>query len=355
MKPNHHSASVALTGLIAAGLSAGAIAATVQTTSARFELVLPGYSPDKAVEAAHKAYSGYISSAQKSIRFLPNPMPIQPGTPLQQAKYAGGVSVPDMNCDSAYAEITYSPKATSNAVLGGGSGEVFRGCLYAFQKGFKLYGLVTTYESSTDGISASIIGGIGKLVQGGQGTNVERQTTRLLDKLRDQAPDMLVARLEYPGKAVQEPDATAVAELIPAALPTPAATPITQTAASSADAQIEARKSLTGMGLVYHDQAQFLSAIRRKDELAVKLFVAGGGVDLAEPDANGQTPLALAKATGSASIIGLIDGTARPVQPVELKAKSPTPFEAAMNPDSAAMQARMREMIQRQQLLMQGR
>lgn len=140
----------AMAGLVAAAFPHVALAASVQTTSARFEVILPGYAPDKAVTATHKAYSGILSSALKSVRFLPNPLPAQPGAPQSQARYAGGVSIPDMNCDNAFAEITYNPKATSNAVLGGGSGETYHGCLYAFQKGFKLYGLVTGTSQKTE-------------------------------------------------------------------------------------------------------------------------------------------------------------------------------------------------------------
>jgi len=44
---------------------------------------------------------------------------------------------------------------------------------------------------------------------------------------------------------------------------------------------LEARVQLTAMGLQYFSQEQFAAAIQRGDKLAVDLFVAGGGVNIA--------------------------------------------------------------------------
>jgi hypothetical protein len=38
-----------------------------------------------------------------------------------------------------------------------------------------------------------------------------------------------------------------------------------------------------------------VAAIKRKDELAVKLYVDAGGIDLAARDANGKTPKEIAE------------------------------------------------------------
>ena len=69
--------------------------------------------------------------------------------------------------------------------------------------------------------------------------------------------------------------------------------------------ELEARKQLTAMGLQYFDQAQFVSAIQRGDQLAVALFVAGQGVSKVAV-VDGKTPLALAQALGHAEIIRLL-------------------------------------------------
>ncbi len=69
--------------------------------------------------------------------------------------------------------------------------------------------------------------------------------------------------------------------------------------------EFEARKQLTAMGLQYFDQAQFVSAIQRGDQLAVALFVAGRGIAKGMA-VDGKTPLALAQELGNAEIVRLL-------------------------------------------------
>ena len=70
--------------------------------------------------------------------------------------------------------------------------------------------------------------------------------------------------------------------------------------------ELEARKQLTAMGLQYFDQAQFVSAIQRADQLAVALFVAGQGVSK-DAVVSGRTPLALAQELGKVEIVQLLE------------------------------------------------
>jgi DNA-binding response OmpR family regulator len=70
--------------------------------------------------------------------------------------------------------------------------------------------------------------------------------------------------------------------------------------------ELEARKQLTAMGLQYFDQAQFVSAIQRGDQLAVTLFVTGQGISK-DALVEGKTPLAHAQAQGHAEIIRLLE------------------------------------------------
>lgn len=69
---------------------------------------------------------------------------------------------------------------------------------------------------------------------------------------------------------------------------------------------LQARKDLTAMGLRYHDPNDFLEAVKRDDALAVELFVAGRGVNLAARDAQGRTALDIAKARGNTQIAQLL-------------------------------------------------
>jgi hypothetical protein len=74
----------------------------------------------------------------------------------------------------------------------------------------------------------------------------------------------------------------------------------------SESSAIQARKDLTAIGLSYHDRNQFLDAVRRKDAIAVRLFLAGRGVDPNAKDAWGTTVLELARRGGDPEIIALL-------------------------------------------------
>jgi hypothetical protein len=73
---------------------------------------------------------------------------------------------------------------------------------------------------------------------------------------------------------------------------------------------IQARKDLTAIGLSYHDRDQFLDAVRRKDAIAVRLFLTGRGVDPNAKDALGNTALDLARRGGNPEVIGLLAAVA---------------------------------------------
>jgi len=78
----------------------------------------------------------------------------------------------------------------------------------------------------------------------------------------------------------------------------------------SESAAVQARKDLTAIGLSYHDRNQFLDAVKRKDAIAVQLFLAGRGVDPNAKDAFGDTALDLARRGGDPEIIALLSAAA---------------------------------------------
>jgi hypothetical protein len=90
-----------------------------------------------------------------------------------------------------------------------------------------------------------------------------------------------------------------------ASLAAPFANGMPVTGAMTQWPELEARKQLTAMGLQYFDQGQFLSAIRRSDQLAVALFIAGRGVDK-DTSLDGKTALAVAQEVGKPEIIQLL-------------------------------------------------
>jgi hypothetical protein len=83
--------------------------------------------------------------------------------------------------------------------------------------------------------------------------------------------------------------------------------PVSTTAETlSANNSLQARKDLTAMGLSYHDHGEFLDAVKRNDELAVQLFIAGRGVDLNKRAWSGRNALDIARDNGNTRLAELI-------------------------------------------------
>jgi hypothetical protein len=80
----------------------------------------------------------------------------------------------------------------------------------------------------------------------------------------------------------------------------------TSSRAASPDAALQARKDLTAMGLSYHSAQQFLDAVKRDDSLAVELYIAGRGVNLASRDPSGRSAADIARANGNAPLAELL-------------------------------------------------
>ena len=83
--------------------------------------------------------------------------------------------------------------------------------------------------------------------------------------------------------------------------------PVTSAAQTlSVDRSLQARKDLTAMGLRYHDHGEFLDAVKRNDQLAVELFIAGRGVDVAKRAWTGRSALDIARDNGHTRIAELL-------------------------------------------------
>ena len=83
--------------------------------------------------------------------------------------------------------------------------------------------------------------------------------------------------------------------------------PVSSTAETiSVQRSLQARKDLTAMGLHYYDHGEFLDAVKRNDELATELFIAGRGVDLTKRAWSGRTALDIARDNGNTRLADLI-------------------------------------------------
>lgn len=74
----------------------------------------------------------------------------------------------------------------------------------------------------------------------------------------------------------------------------------------STDRSLQARKDLTAMGLRYYDEGQFLDAVKRNDQLATELFIAGRGVNLEARTWSGRSALDIARDNGNTQLAELL-------------------------------------------------
>ena len=83
--------------------------------------------------------------------------------------------------------------------------------------------------------------------------------------------------------------------------------PVSSTAETfSVQKSLQARKDLTAMGLRYYDEGQFLDAVKRSDQLATELFIAGRGVNLEARTWTGRSALDIARDNGNTQLADLI-------------------------------------------------
>ena len=83
--------------------------------------------------------------------------------------------------------------------------------------------------------------------------------------------------------------------------------PVSSAAESlSIDRSLQARKDLTAMGLRYYDEGQFLDAVKRNDQLAVALYIAGRGVNLGARTWNGRNAVDIARDNGNTQLAELL-------------------------------------------------
>lgn len=353
------------TAAVAIPLSAfGAV--SVKTTMARAELVIPDISPEQAISAVHDGMAGWLESLPISRQPLPDPLPARPDKPTTKQIPLGPAKATGLDCATAAAEIVKQSAPTKTQMAF--NQDIFQGCVYPFEKGVKVYLQAVNIDAADSSITAGLFSGIANTIRGTPGEWLNRRINDMIAKVREKAPTVLVERIEAPGVPTQQPDKDAVLALIPpeqekpatvavpvapVSLPTQAQTFAPVPAVDSSMAMIEARKNLHGMGLVYHSQEQFRDAIRRKDELAVKLFVQAGGVDVAEQDAHGKSAIDLARETGSVDITKLLEPNSAPrtaitSPPPTHPVKDASPAVVAGQLTQEEQIARVRQLIQQQ-------
>lgn len=306
------------------------------------ELVIPGIAPHDAANAIKDAISQFAVPINLSYRAMPAEPPMRPGVP-RLTQLDSDVPSPQYVCDEAYAVIHKRPASIKNAYAINAEGHQV--CLYSFEKGVKAY--VMYYSiNKTSALTSGLFDGIRRAIRGSDEERAASQLKGNINDIRAKLPGLLVERIEIPGLPVETPDRDAVAALIPAVEKVAVVQPVAAVGTAAAPAppavlvagsplqlKVEARKNLQAMGMTYHSQLQFVEAIRRKDDVAVQLFMDGGGISLDAIDSTGKTPLQVAKAQGSADIVALLQpnpqaavvAAAPPVIPVAVKSAAALP------------------------------
>lgn len=336
---------------LALGLSALSAAAfadirdQMDIRTGKAELVIPDPNPQKIANDVKEALNEWSIPAKMNFRTLPSTIPARPDEPEAAQVIVQGTPAIEYRCKTAYAEIVKSPPPVNNAFMY--MKEFTQACVYPFQKGVKVY-LIFTSAKKTESLTSGLFTGIAKAIRGDDAEFMTKQLNKSIADIKKAIPSVLVARLEVPGQAIQEPDKDAVAALIPAKMESPlpvpqvvmvqpANAPIAQPTASTPMAtKIEARKSLTGMGITYHAYDQFIASIKRKDDVAVQLFLDAGAIDLSIKDKNGKTALDIAKETGISAIISIIEAHLSGQTASAVSATSATPQAAPVAPATPA-------------------
>lgn len=304
-----------LAAMVGTGVGMNALAADIRDQwdiqISKAELVFPGTPPQDAANGIKDALSQFAIPANLSYRAMPSTPPAHPGAPRLR-QMSGAVPSPEYLCEDAYAEISKKPPPVKNAFAFIAEGHQV--CLYSFAQGVKAY--VVYYSiKRTESLTSGLFNGITKAIRGSDEDRAAGQLKENIDAIRTKLPKLLVERIDIPGRPQETPDLQAVTALIPPApeaTATVAASPTTAAVGTPLQAKVEARKNLTAMGMTYHSQPQFMDAIRRKDDVAVQLFIDGGGINLDAIDGSGKTALQIAQTQGTPEIVALLQPRARP-------------------------------------------
>ena len=308
-------------GILSASAGAADIRDQLEVHTAKAELVITDLAIQDVAAKVKDGISQWAIPANANFRSLPSTIPARPDEPQPIQRYVNGNPVIEYQCASAFAEITKRPAPIRNPFMF--SADLTQACVYPFQKGVKVY-LIFTNVKKTEALTSGLFNGITKAIRGGDDDYANKQLSENIAAIKKNLPTLLIEKIEIPGQPLQEPDKAAVALLIPekaaaqpvaaqppAAAAMPAVASVAAAPAGSLQNKIEARKNLTAMGLTYHAQEQFVAAIRRKDEVAVQLFLEAGGIDLNAKE-KGRTPLEIATESNAPEIVKLLGDRLNP-------------------------------------------
>jgi len=291
-----------------------------ETTVSRLYLVNPDSTDIKgSVEALEAAIKTRDFRPSKQIGLMPSELPDHPGEIESRPFNFGPASITLLSCgNSAYAQIGTS--TGTNAGLIGNTSERIFGCLYLSKRGIRMAMVIEQRSSTSGSLMGSLMSGIKNVARGNDVDYTKKLFDAMLQEVRVKIPGVLVELQELSSGEVTRPDEEKVKALALSS-PPPAAPPAvakavevsaaTTTERPSSTAQaLDARRQLTGLGLTYYSLEQFHDAIKRKDAIAVDLFLKAKSVDLSATSNKGETTIHLAKRVNDPEIIRMIEQSA---------------------------------------------
>lgn len=263
----------------------------IRTTSKSFQQVAvfdvgPTTVPlDKVEAAVLSAVQVYASAASSERKLMPSTLPDMPGAlTFEEMKLPFGMSVQMPKCDGAVAIINGADTAMAKY----GDTTMSMACIFPYAKGYRVH-YYAKFSESSGGTLAQVSGAFGKMITRAIGVGDNTQfigitVTNIQDKLVAAGATAKLVGLQpaIEGKVIEKDE---LAEQI-------ASSKHQQQARGNA---IDARKELTSIGLNPNSHDDFISAVKRGDKLAVKLFIQADSVDLNQADKDGKRPLELAR------------------------------------------------------------
>jgi hypothetical protein len=325
-------ATKAISLAVLALASSVAQAQTTQSTSYRVYLFHPNPEGTKASIEALEAAIGSRGRVSKDIGLLPTKLADKPGEPAYKTVSFGPATFRNLVCEDAYAQVKLA--SDTGAQLLGSTGERFFGCAYPSKAGTRLTLVIERYIRGNT-IGGSLVGFIRNSIEGDDVEWGKKITGEMIAAVQRRIPDVLIEMVDLAGGERTRPDGTQVdalisaaaagtapapsapqvaaapAGLMPAVMPVPTPSALSSASAPSMAAVLEARKQLNAIGLTYHSVEAFHDAIRRKDLIAVELFITASAVSSKATAADGSNAIELSSRSGDSALFDLVQRNPR--------------------------------------------
>jgi hypothetical protein len=250
-----------------------------------FDVTPANISLEKIESSVLSALQVYASQTRAERKLMPNILPVTPGVmTFEEIKLPFGLSAQIPKCNDAVDII----KSEDTDLAQYGNVTQAMACIFVYKDGYRVH-YYAKFSEQSGGTVAQIGGAIGSMFLRAVGfgdssqfigatiTNIQERlvSTGATVKLVEMKPAM-------EGKIVERDNLADQARA-------------SQQQQQAHIIAIGARKELTSIGLNPNSYEDFISAVKRGDKLAVKLFVQADSVDLNQEDKDGKRPIHIAR------------------------------------------------------------